>query len=98
VPERQLDRPAGSGNASVGQSGKVSSSAAVVLGIAFLFSLVAVLGRLVPRWILLPFVAALATAPWFWAPLGSVMIDSPEPHDTATSTATEVRATSRFIP
>ena len=48
-----------------------------LLGIAFLFSLVAVLGRLVPRWILLPFVAALATAPWFWVPLGSVMIDSP---------------------
>ncbi len=48
-----------------------------LLGLAFLLSLVAVLGRHVPRWILLPFVAALATAGWFWGGLGSTMVDAP---------------------
>jgi hypothetical protein len=49
----------------------------VILGIAFLLAVVAVLGRYVPSWVLLPFVAALATATWFWGALGSVMVDSP---------------------
>jgi hypothetical protein len=48
-----------------------------LLGLAFLLSLVAVLGRHVSRWILLPFVAALATAGWFWGELRSAMIDAP---------------------
>jgi hypothetical protein len=48
-----------------------------ILGIAFLWSLLTLLGRLAPRWVLLPFVAALATAPWFWPRLTSVMVDAP---------------------
>ena len=48
-----------------------------LLGIAFLLSLVPLLGRAAPRWLVLPFVAALATAPWFWARLGSLMVDAP---------------------
>src|SRR5262249_18301079 len=35
------------------------------------------LGRFVPRWVVLPFVATLATAPWFWPRLSSLMIDLP---------------------
>jgi hypothetical protein len=48
-----------------------------ILGVAFLLALVALLGRLAPRWVLLPFIAALATAPWFWPRLTSVMVDAP---------------------
>lgn len=48
-----------------------------ILGIAFLFSVVALLGRFVPRWLLLPFVATLATAPWYWPRLTSLMVDGP---------------------
>jgi len=48
-----------------------------LLGISFLFSLFVLLGRLVPRWVLLPFLAALATATWFWGELGWVMVDLP---------------------
>ena len=48
-----------------------------ILGIAFLLSVVALLGRCVPRWLLLPFVATLATAPWYWPGLTSLMVDAP---------------------
>jgi hypothetical protein len=48
-----------------------------LIGIAFLLSLVTLLGRCVPRWLVLPFVAALATAGWFWGNLASVMVDGP---------------------
>jgi hypothetical protein len=48
-----------------------------ILGIAFLLSVVALLGRCVPRWLLLPFVATLATAPWYWPVLTSLMVDAP---------------------
>jgi hypothetical protein len=48
-----------------------------ILGIAFLLSVVVLLGRFVPRWLLLPFVATLATAPWYWPRLTSLMADGP---------------------
>ncbi len=48
-----------------------------LLGISFLFSLFVLLGRWAPRWVLLPFLAALATATWFWGELGWVMVDLP---------------------
>jgi hypothetical protein len=48
-----------------------------VLGIALLLSLVVLLGRFVPRWIGLPFVASLSAAPWFWARLDSLLVDAP---------------------
>jgi hypothetical protein len=59
-----------------------------LLGIAFLLSLVAVLGRHVPRWILLPFVAALATATWFWGVLASTMVDAPVAYLVGAAAAT----------
>jgi hypothetical protein len=48
-----------------------------VLGIALLLTLVALLGRFVPRWIALPFVAALSAVPWFWVRLDSLLVDAP---------------------
>jgi hypothetical protein len=48
-----------------------------VLGIALLLALIVLLGRFVPRWIGLPFVAALAAVPWFWSRLSSLLVDAP---------------------
>jgi hypothetical protein len=48
-----------------------------LLGIAFLLSVAVLLARHVPRWLLLPFLAALATATWFWPQLRSLMVDAP---------------------
>jgi hypothetical protein len=39
--------------------------------------LIVLLGRFVPRWIGLPFVAALAAVPWFWVRLDSLLVDAP---------------------
>jgi hypothetical protein len=59
-----------------------------VLGIAFLLSLAVLLGRFVPRWIGLPFVAALAAAPWFWPRLDSLLVDATVSYLVAAAAAT----------
>ena len=57
-----------------------------LLGLSFLLGILALLDRMVPRRLSVPTLALLATAPWFWAQLHSVM---PEPnrriHDRSSS-------------
>lgn len=45
------------------------------LGVAFILSVPAVLGRVAPRWITFPSLALLITAPWFWWRLTSLLPD-----------------------
>jgi hypothetical protein len=47
----------------------------VLLGIAFLLAAFAMLDRFVPRWISLPSLALLVTAPWFWWRLQAILPD-----------------------
>ena len=46
-----------------------------LLGIAFLLAVLALLDRFVPRWLSVPTLALLGTAPWFWGKLESPMPD-----------------------
>ncbi len=46
-----------------------------LLGIAFLLAAFVMLDRFVPRWISLPSLALLVTAPWFWWRLQSILPD-----------------------
>ena len=46
-----------------------------LLGIAFLLAALALLDRFVPRWLSVPTLALLGTAPWFWGKLESPMPD-----------------------
>ena len=46
-----------------------------LLGIAFLLAVLALLDRFVPRWLSVPMLALLGTAPWFWGKLESPMPD-----------------------
>jgi hypothetical protein len=46
-----------------------------LLGVAFLLAVLALLDRHVPRWISLPSLALLVTAPWFWWRLQSILPD-----------------------
>jgi hypothetical protein len=46
-----------------------------LLGVAFLLGALALLDRLAPRWLSVPALALLGTAPWFWAKLESPMLD-----------------------
>jgi hypothetical protein len=46
-----------------------------LLGIAFLLAALALLDRFVPRWLSVPMLALLGTAPWFWGRLESPMPD-----------------------
>jgi hypothetical protein len=59
-----------------------------VLGIALLLSLIVLLGRFVPSWICLPFVAALASVSWFWARLDSLLVDASLSYLVAAAAAT----------
>jgi hypothetical protein len=45
------------------------------LGVAFIFSVGALLDRFAPRWITFPSLALLVTAPWFWWRLTSLLPD-----------------------
>jgi len=47
----------------------------VTLGIAFLLAVLGLLDRFVPRWVSLPSLALLVTAPWFWWRLHSLLPD-----------------------
>ena len=46
-----------------------------LLGIAFLLAAFALLDRFVPRWISVPSLALLVTAPWFWWRMQSILPD-----------------------
>ncbi len=46
-----------------------------LLGVAFVVAAFALLDRYVPRWLSIPGLALLGTAPWFWAKLESPMPD-----------------------
>ena len=46
-----------------------------LLGAAFVVAVFALLDRFVPRWLSIPALALLGTAPWFWAKLESPMPD-----------------------
>ena len=46
-----------------------------LLGMAFVIAVFALLDRFVPRWLSIPALALLGTAPWFWAKLESPMPD-----------------------
>jgi hypothetical protein len=48
-----------------------------LLGIAFLLAAAALLNRSAPRWLTLPTLALLVTAPWFWWRLQSPLADQP---------------------
>ena len=47
----------------------------VLLGVSFLLAAFALLDRYVPRWISLPSLALLVTAPWFWWRMQSILPD-----------------------
>jgi hypothetical protein len=54
-----------------------------LLGLSFLLGILALLDRMVPRRLSMPTLALLATAPWFWAQLQSVMPDQTVAYMTA---------------
>jgi hypothetical protein len=61
-----------------------------LLGVAFVLALAAVLDRVAPRWLTLPTLALLITAPWFWWRLTSLLPDQTLAYMIATAGVTSL--------